>query len=264
MDELKLEKHGRVTVATLNRPERRNALSLSLAAELTEAVADFVADDGQHVLVITGAGDKAFCSGADLLELRDGGPTGRTLPMAPEQDIAGIAACEKPVLCAINGVAIGGGAEIAMACDIRLASENAWFAFPEVERGFLAGVAAVTLARLMPLGAVMDMMLVGERVEAQEAWRLGFVQQVLPAADLMPEALRRADKMSRHSQSALRGTKKVLKFWRDRGMEEHHRYYQAVVQRVLLSGDYVEGLQAFAEKRPANFAKGWPDPLEKR
>lgn len=259
---LKVEKHGRVTVLTLNRPERRNALSLALADDLTAVVAEFSADDDQQVLVITGAGDKAFCSGADLVELRDLG--GRQLPMTPEQDIAGIAACEKPTICAINGLAIGGGAEIAMACDIRLASENAWFAFPEVERGFLAGIASVTLARLMPLGAVMDMMLVGDRIDAQDAWRLGFVQQVVPLDQLMAAAMHRAEKMTRHSQAALRGTKKVLRYFRDRGLEEHQRYYEAVTHRVLLSGDYMEGLHAFAEKRPANFSKGWPDPLDER
>ena len=260
-DHLKVEKLGRVTVITLNRPERRNALSLALGRDLTAAVAEFSADDNQQVLVVTGAGDKAFCSGADLLELRDSG--GRQLPMTPEQDIAGIAACEKPTICAINGVAIGGGAEIAMSCDIRLASENAWFAFPEVERGFLAGIASVSLARLMPLGAVMDMMLVGDRVEAQDAWRLGFVQQVLAPDKLMESAMYRAERMSKHSQSALRGTKQVLRYLRDKGIDEHQRYYEAVIHRVLLSGDYVEGLKAFAEKRPPNFSKGWPHPLDK-
>lgn len=262
MAELELEKHGSVTVATLNRPERRNALSLSLAAALGEAVAEFQADSDQRVLIVTGAGDKAFCSGADLLELRDGGTDGGQRPVADKQDIAGLAGCEKPVIAAINGVAIGGGAEIAMCCDIRLAAETAWFAFPEVERGFIAGIAAVTLPRLMPIGALMDLMLVGDRIDAQEAHRLGFVQQVLAPGDLLEAAMRRAERMSRHSPSALWGTKQVLRFWRDRMMEEHHRHYEAVINRVLLSGDYVEGLKAFAEKRAPEYSKGWPEPSE--
>src|SRR6266404_839014 len=172
-NELKVDKHGRVTVLTLNRPERRNALNAPLASALEEAVADFSKDNSQCVMIIIGAGDKAFCSGADLLEMQGWAEQGLKLPMAREQDILGVAKCEKPVIAAINGLAVGAGLEIALCCDFRLAAEGAWFALPEVERGFLAGLAAVTLPRLMPIGAVMELMLVGDRLGAQDALRLG-------------------------------------------------------------------------------------------
>lgn len=266
MSELLIDKQGGITTLTLNRPESRNALSWALMDSLQQAVADFGDDDAQKVLVITGAGDKAFSAGADLKAMRTGDqerPKKRLLPMARSSDIAGIAACEKPTIAAINGLAIGGGLEIALCCDIRIASDNAWFGLPEPQRGFLAGVAVTVLPRLLPIGVVMDMMLADERLQAPDAYRLGFVQALTSAEDLMGEALRRAEKMCKVSQPALWGTKKAIKYWRDLQMEEQHRYYEAVVHRVLLSGDMVEGLTAFSEKREPNFSAGWPDPMAK-
>ena len=257
-DELKVDRHGRVTVLTLNRPERRNALNAPLASALEEAVADFSRDNAQRVMIIAGAGDKAFCSGADLIEMKGLADEGLRLPVAPEQEILGVAKCEKPVIAAINGLAVGAGFELALCCDFRLAADGAWFSLPEVERGFLAGLAAVTLPRLMPIGAVMELMLVGDRLSAQDAFRLGLVQQILPASDLMAAAMQRAERMSRHSQAALWGTKQVIRYWRDRALDEHHRFYQQVIQRVFSSGDVAEGLRAFAEKRPAEYSLDWP------
>jgi enoyl-CoA hydratase/carnithine racemase len=257
-DELKIERHGRVTVFTLNRPERRNALTQALADELEAEVEAFGRDNAQRVLILTGAGEKAFCSGADLLEVRDVADEGIKLPTAPDQDMMGLGRCEKPVICAINGLAVGAGLELALCCDIRMAADNAWFGLPEVERGFLAGVAAVTLPRLMPIGAVMDLMLTGNRLTAADAHRLGLVQHVLPAEDLLPRAIETADRMGRYSQSALWGTKQVIRHWRNRALEEHHDYYKHVVNRVFASGDVAEGLKAFAEKRAPEFSMDWP------
>jgi len=261
MSELKVERRGEVTVMTLNRPERHNSLTLSLAAVLKMAVDEFNADESQKVLIITGAGDKAFCSGADLKAMAGEGGGARQLPVAPEPDILGIGACEKPVIAALNGLTIGGGLEIALCCDIRLAADHVWFQLPEPSRGFIAGVAAMILPRLMPIGAALDMMLTGEKMSAEEAYRLGLVQKILPREKLMEEAERKAQLMCMHSRSALAGTKKVLRFWRDIMLTEQHHYYTAIIHRVLLSGDLVEGLDAFREKRAPTFSKGWPDPL---
>ena len=270
MSILLVERKGPVTVLTLNRRERHNALSPALGLELKAAVAAFRDDPDQLVLIITGAGDQAFCSGADLKEMREGQadpaaqPTGkRPLPMAPEPDMAGLLTCHKPVIAAINGLAVGGGLEITLCCDIRLAAEGAWFGLPEPGHGFIAGVAAVALPRLMPMGAVMDMMLAGERLPAADAYRLGLVQAVVPRERLMAEAMRRAEAMARSSPSALWGTKQVLRYWRDLMLQEHHRYYDAVVHRVLLSGDMIEGIRAFAEKRERRYRTDWPDPFER-
>jgi enoyl-CoA hydratase/carnithine racemase len=153
---------------------------------------------------------------------------------------------------------VGAGLELAICCDFRLAAETAWFGLPEVELGFLAGVAAVTLPRLMPIGAVMELMMSGERLGAQDAFRLGLVQKVLPASELLEAAMQRAERMSRYSQAALWGTKQVIRYWRNRSLDEHHNYYLHVVNRVFSSGDAAEGLKAFAEKRPPEFSMEWP------
>ena len=257
-EELKIDRHGRVTVFTLNRPDRHNALTQALADELEAEVMAFDKDNEQRILILTGAGAKAFCSGADLLEVRDVADEGMKLPTAPDQDMMGLGRCEKPVICAINGLAVGAGLELALCCDIRMAAETAWFGLPEVERGFLAGVACVTLPRLMPIGAVMDLMLTGNRLPAADAHRLGLVQHVLPADELLGKAIEMADKMSRFSQSALWGTKQVVKYWRNQALGEHHEFYKHVVNRVFGSGDVEEGLKAFAEKRPAEYTIDWP------
>ena len=257
-DELKIDRHGRVTVFTINRPERRNALTQGLADDLDRAVEEFGQDSQQRVLIITGAGDKAFSAGADLMEVRDVADEGLKLPTAPDQHMMGVGACEKPVIAAINGLAVGAGLELALCCDIRLAADSAWFALPEVERGFLAGVAAVTLPRLMPIGAVMELMLTGNRLGAQDAHRLGLVQQVCLGGELMEAAMERAEKMSRFSQSALWGTKQVVRYWRNRALDEHHEFYKQVVNRVFSSGDVAEGLKAFAEKRAPEYNMNWP------
>ena len=269
MAELLVEKRGPITILTLNRPDQRNALARPNWLELTNEVRQFQADPAQRVLIITGAGDQAFSAGNDLKAMRKGqsDPNGtaetRRLPMSHAPYLIALAECEKPVIAAINGLAVGGGMEISLCCDVRLAVEDAWFRLPEPGRGFIAGVASVTLPRLIPYGAAMDIMLCGETVSAQDAFRLGLVQQIVKREDLLKEAMRRANHMASVSQPALWGTKKALRFWRDLMLSEHHNYYEATVHRVLLSGDLFEGLKAFNEKRESRFDSGWPDPFDK-
>jgi enoyl-CoA hydratase/carnithine racemase len=260
MTELLVSKQGNITILTLNRPERHNALNHGLMDAMADAVDDFKRDFEQRVMIITGAGKKAFCAGGDLSMMKDDLAAGTGLPVSSAPDISGIGSCEKPVIAAINGLAVGGGIEVALCCDIRIAAESAWFGLAEVGHGFIAGVAAVLLPRLVSIGTVMDMMLSGERLSAADAFRLGLVQKVVPADALMEEALRKAERIARHSQPALWGTKSVVRFWRDALLAEHQRYYEALVHRVLLSGDAMEGLKAFGEKREPHFDKGWPEP----
>src|SRR5579862_4159354 len=126
MSVVKVEKQGRVTILTMNRPERRNALTVELAHEMEAAIDDFEYDDDQRVLIITGAGEEAFCSGGDLIEMRDRNLGEQAMPLPIDQDVAGTSYCRKPVLAAINGMALGGGLEVALCCDVRLAAEHAW------------------------------------------------------------------------------------------------------------------------------------------
>jgi enoyl-CoA hydratase/carnithine racemase len=262
MADILVDRQGHITVLTLNRPDRMNALSKSMIAELADAVAVFNADPDQYVAILTGAGDKSFCAGADLKAMAAELGAGQALPMVYEPDIAGVGASEKPVIAALNGFAVAGGLELALCCDIRIAVEESWFAAFEVAHGIMAGVAVSILPRLLPFGAAMELMLTGERMTAADAYRLGLVQKLTRREDLMAEAVAKAESIARNSQPAVRGTKQVLRFWRDAMLAEQQRYYEAVAHRVFLSGDMHEGPRAFAEKRKPRFNNRWPDPMK--
>lgn len=262
MSNIVVGKHGHTTVFTINKPDRLNAIGATDAAELEAGLIEFGADPDQYVAVITAVGDKAFCAGADLKDMTANVEGGDYLPISPAPDIAGIAACEKVTIAAVNGLAAGTGTEIAISCDIRIAAESAWFSLPEVKRGIVAGVAVNVLPRLMPIGTVMDLMLTGERLTADEALRFGLVQRVVPHGQLLDAALEKAATIGENSQAAVWGTKQILKFWRDALIAEQQRYYEAVVHRVMLSGDVLEGPRAFAEKRAPKFRQAWPSPFD--
>lgn len=261
MTELVVDTDGATTILTLNRPDRRNALGRAVAAQLKDAIADFSADPAQRVAVVTATGGEAFCSGYDLKEMAQSATGSGALPISPSPDICGIAACEKPVIAAINGLAVSGGLELALSCDIRLCTPDAWFGAFEVKRGFLAGVAVNVLPRLVPYGVAADMLLAGTRLDAARALALGLVQDVVDREALLEAALERANAIASHSPSAVWGSKHVLRYWRDLDLSEQQRYYEAVVHRVLLSGDLFEGPRAFAEKREPDFSAGWPVPV---
>jgi enoyl-CoA hydratase/carnithine racemase len=262
MSELLVERQGHITIFTLNRPERMNALTQDLIHELEAGIKEFNKDPEQYVAIITGAGQKAFCAGGDLKAMAENVAGSDSLPMSYQPDIAGVGNSEKPVIAAINGLAVAGGLELALCCDIRMASDDAWLGVFEVARGIMAGVAVSLLPRLMPFGAVMDLMLSGERMTAADAHRLGLIQAVVAKDKLLEAAVAKAEAIARQSQPAVWGTKKVLRFWRDALLAEQQRYYEAVVHRVLLSGDMLEGPKAFAEKRTPQFNNRWPDPFK--
>lgn len=263
MPDLQIDSQNGVTILTLNRPEKHNALTPAMVSELTEAIAAFNADPAQRVAVITGAGGVAFCSGFDLKGMAESAAGGKALPMSEAPDIGGIAASEKPVIGAVNGFAVAGGTEALLCCDIRIAVETAWFGLFEPSRGILAGVAVNLLPRMIPFGAAADLMLTGGRMSAAEAHSLGLIQQVTSPERLLDAALEKAEAIKRMSPSAVWGTKKVLRFWRDALLAEQQRYYEAINHRVLLSGDMHEGPRAFLEKRAPRFSDGWPDPFDR-
>jgi enoyl-CoA hydratase/carnithine racemase len=260
MSDILIEKHGRTTVFILNRPAVHNSMTRSMTADLAEAVREFNADPDQYVAVVTGAGDKAFCSGADLKNMAAEVSEGARFPVHGWPDIAGISDSEKPIIAAVNGLAVAGGCEIAISCDIRIASTTAWFGLFEVKLGVIAGVAVNVLPRLLPIGAAMDMLLCAERLSAGDAHRLGLVQKLVEPGQLMEEALKKAETIAANSQTAVWGTKKILKFWRDLMLAEQQALYEAVAHRALLSGDIHEGPKAFAEKRAPKFKNRWPQP----
>jgi enoyl-CoA hydratase/carnithine racemase len=260
MPELLVEKHGHTTVFTLNRPEARNALTQAMADDLALAVKELNADPDQYVGIVTGAGDKAFCSGGDLKNMAAEASDGSKFPVNPWPDIGGISDSEKPIIAAVNGVAVAGGFETALSCDIRIASTNAWFGVFEVKWGIIAGIAVQILPRLGGVGTAMDLLLSADRLSAEDAYRLGIVQKLVEPGQLMDAALQKADMIAANSQPAVWGTKRIIKYWRDLMLAEQQKVYEAVIHRVLLSGDVHEGPRAFAEKRAPQFKNRWPTP----
>src|SRR5689334_5668571 len=251
----KTEIDGHLYVITIDRPEVYNALHPMASQELSDAFDEFAANPELWVAIITGAGDKAFSAGNDLkyhAELR--AKTGAR-PHAPPKGFGGLTNrhdLDKPVIAAVNGVAMGGGFEIALATDIIIASDQARFALPEPRVGLAAGAGGLQrLPRQIPLKKAMGMMLTGRHVSAREGYELGFVTAVVPHAELMAEARRWAGQILECSPMSIRATKQAVMRSLDAPSTEismRNLSYPAFVA-MTQSEDTVEGPKAFAEKR---------------
>jgi enoyl-CoA hydratase/carnithine racemase len=201
------ERHGAVHLITLNRPERHHALNAALGEAIADAVARAEADDTVHVLVVTGSGDRAFCAGADMIEASGAGEA-PARPGGAGRGTAALAATPLPVIAAINGYCYGGGMSLALACDIRLASETATFRLPGAEYGLV--VCATTLPRLVGAAKAKELIFTARRVEAAEALACGIVNTVYPQAELLPAALAMAETIAGNSVAAIRASKRVI------------------------------------------------------
>jgi enoyl-CoA hydratase/carnithine racemase len=240
-------------IITINRPQARNALSKTVLREIRAAVEDFVGNDDVGAVVFTGAGDKAFIAGADITQLVD-----YTLFDGLSSDMQRlydyIEDYEKPTIAAINGFALGGGNELAMACDIRIAAESARFGLPETNLGVLPGAGGTQrLTRLVGKGRAVELILTGRIFDAAEALRIGLVTDVVPDAGLMDAVQHKAEQILAKGPLAVRLGKLVIK----NGAETDQRTGQLLerlAQSLLYSSeDKREGAQAFIEKRPAKF-----------
>lgn len=244
----------RLGTITINRPEVRNALSKTVLREIRHALEDFAARDDVGAVVFTGAGDKAFIAGADITQLVDYSfLDGLAADMQRLYDY--IEDYEKPTIAAINGFALGGGNELAMACDIRIAAETARFGLPETNLGVLPGAGGTQrLTRLVGKGRAVELILTGRIFEAGEALRIGLVTDVVPLAELMPAVRATAEKILAKGPLAVRLGKLVIK----NGAETDQRtglLLERLAQSLLYSTeDKREGAEAFINKRPAEFA----------
>src|SRR5262249_38201154 len=250
----KVTRKGPITIVTLSRPEVYNALHIDAHFELNKVFDDFSADPEQSVASVTGSGGKAFCAGNDLKWQAAGGKRGWD-----KGGFAGLTSrfdCDKPVIAAVNGVAMGGGFEIALACDLIIASDQARFALPEPRVGLAAAASGMQrLSRQVPLKKAMGMMLTGRDVSAQEGFDIGFVTAVAPHAKLMEEARRWAGLILECSPMSIRATKQVVMRSLDVPALEiamRNFNYPAFVA-LTTSEDTVEGPKAFAEKRKPNW-----------
>jgi crotonobetainyl-CoA hydratase len=255
----KVEIDGGLMIVTINRPEVYNALHHVANQEMSEVFDEFQDNPELWVAIVTGAGDKAFSAGNDLkyhAEYR--AKTGKRPPMVPK-GFGGLTNrhdLDKPVIAAVNGVAMGGGFEIALACDILIASEQAKFALPEPRVGLAAGAGGMQrLSRQVPLKKAMGMMLTGRHVPAAEGYEIGFVTAVVPHAKLMEEARRWASMILECSPMSVRATKQAVLRSLDIPSAEiamRNANYPAFVA-MAASEDTIEGPKAFAEKRKPNW-----------
>jgi enoyl-CoA hydratase/carnithine racemase len=246
----KAEADGRVLVVTLNRPDVMNALHPPANFELARVFDDFAADPDLWVAIVTGAGDRAFSAGNDLKYQASGGEMKQ-----PESGFAGLTSrfdCWKPIIAAVNGVAMGGGFEIALACDLIVASERAVFALPEPRVGLAALAGGLhRLPRTIGAKRALGMILTGRRVSAQEGHELGFVNEVVAPAELLPAARRWADQILECAPLSIRASKQSVMEGLDRAslVEAMTGRYEQV-GAMFRSEDFVEGPRAFAQKRP--------------
>lgn len=247
------ETEGHVLVVTINRPDVMNALHWPANQELSDVFDAFVANDDQWIAIITGAGDRAFSAGNDLKYQA----AGNELKIVPK-GFGGLTSRfdnTKPVIAAVNGVAMGGGFEIVLACDIVVASDKALFALPEPRVGLAALAGGMQrLPREIGLKRAMGMMLTGRRVSAEEGKELGFVNEVVPHGDLMAAAKRWADQILECGPLSVRASKEVAyQSMSMASLEESMQARYPSIDTLMKSSDWVEGPKAFAEKRKPNW-----------
>ena len=254
---LQIERRGAVTLLFVNRPQVLNAVNRETLGEIADAVRRFIADPAQGALVVSGRGDKAFIAGADIPELAPLGPAAAEDISRFGQEVVGLLErSPKPVIAAVNGYAFGGGCELALACHLRLASENAVFGLPEVKLGIIPGYGGTQrLPRLVGAGRALELILTGRNVRADEAERLGLVNRVVPQAELLAEAETLALAILKNGPLAVEAAIECVVRGLQLPLEQGLRFESGRFGILAASEDMHEGLTAFVEKRPANFRR---------
>jgi len=243
---------GVIGLITLNRPESLNAFNRKMVLELSQVLGQIAGQPGIRVVILTGAGDKAFAAGADIRELETFSPTeARGFALQAKEMDSKIEALGKPVIAAINGVAVGGGLEVALACDLRIASAKARFGQPEINLGLIPGGGGTQrLSKAIGLIQAKEWILTGEMVSAEEAFSLGLVNKVVPSEELMSEAKRLAEKLAQKSPIALALAKSAL----NQSVALGGLLYEAeCFAQCFATEDHDEGIKAFLERRAPKF-----------
>jgi enoyl-CoA hydratase/carnithine racemase len=252
---LLVDRDGAVAVITINRPDKRNALNNETIDELRRAILALKHDDGVRAVILTGAGDKAFIAGADINELAVQTPVGGREHSHRGQHVLNlIETMGKPVVAAINGVALGGGCELAMACTIRIAADTARLGQPEINLGLIPGYAgSQRLPRLVGKGPALELLLTGDAISAAEAHRIGLVNRVVPAAELAAEARKLAAALAEKAPIASRYIIDAVNRGLEMSSTEAELYEATLFGLISTTEDMREGTRAFLEKRRPNF-----------
>jgi enoyl-CoA hydratase/carnithine racemase len=249
------EKRGHIARITFNRPEALNAFNQALWHELEAVWDDFNADPEIHVGVLTGAGERAFSAGADMKELAVRPPGGEERPRARLFDHGDIDVW-KPLIAAVNGHALGAGLISALACDLRLASENATFGMPQVRWGIISGGGTQWLPRQIPRAIAMELLLTGRPIGAQRAYEVGLVNKVVPLPDLLPEAEALAEVICANGPVAVQGSKEAALRGLDLPFKEAIAFGLELERRAFAGPESGEGTRSFVEKRDPRFIRG--------
>lgn len=247
-------KEGRIAVFTINHPETLNIMNMDAVRALNQAMVEFRDDPELLVGIVTGSGEKVFSAGADmkdtLLYMREHRDEPDAFPPTFWRGLD----IWKPLIAAINGVAMGGGTEILLACDIRIAAENARIGLPEVSIGLIPGWGGTQrLPRVIPRAKAAEMLLMGTPVDAQEAYRIGLVNKVVPLDQLMPTAREWAETICRNGPLAVRAAKEAMVRGPSMSLKDGLKLEHALESKLLGSDDFMEGISAFKEKRKPDF-----------
>ncbi|HNQ14736.1 MAG TPA: enoyl-CoA hydratase-related protein [Pyrinomonadaceae bacterium] len=249
-----VEKRGKVAVLTINRPDKLNSLNQSVHAEGVAALDDLRKDDSIRVVVITGKGEKAFIAGADISEFAGQTPVTQRNLFNERTFFNSLDTFPKPIIAMINGFCLGGGNELALACDIRIASENARFGQPEINLGIMPGGGGTQrLTRLIGEGRAMELILTGDLIDAETALRYGLLTQVHPLAELEEKTMAFAEKLAEKAPVALQLCKEAVKFASRSNLDEGLRREVDLFAIVFSTEDKTEGVSAFLEKRKPEF-----------
>ncbi len=244
-----------IATIVINRPDKRNALNAVVRREIVDALDVFRTRNDVRVIVFTGAGDRAFIAGADITEFADRTPVQQRVAMEGRRVFDEIAAYPKPTIAMINGYALGGGCELALACDIRIAARSAKLGQPEIRLGLLPGGGGTQrLPRLVGSGRALRMILAGDAVSAEEAERIGLVDQVVDDSELRAGVTSLARQIAAHSPLTLRLAKEAVRAAFEAPLPAGLALERELFITAFASADRVEGVRAFLEKRAANFA----------
>ncbi len=254
---IKYEKRGRIAYITIDRPRSLNAIHPPASHEMRRAFLDFRDDPDVWVAVLTGSGERAFCAGNDLKYHAEHGAAGQAYPEASTVPFGGITSdfeCWKPIIAAVNGYAVGGGLEIALACDLIVADESAQFGAPEVNVGLVAAAGGVhRIPRQLPLKIGMGMLLTGNPIGADDAHRWGLVNEVAPRGLALEAARRLAGEIVDGAPLSVRASKQMAMMGLETSLEKAMSGSYSEYETAVASEDFVEGPKAFAEKRKPNW-----------